>query len=308
MERLDQRGLDVRSLEEASLITSGPAVPAAEVVAAWRRFAADSFARFLSEDVTDLGVGRATEGETTVYTFLGALPEARVFERTIRALGQPEEIRRELLRRVNKARKEANVAPLELDARLTEAAQARADDMAARRYYGHESPEGGDFSEAVRRAGYAYSAVAENIARGQESVAEAVEGWLDSPGHRANLLDPGFTDVGLGFAAGAPGSDHALLWVQLFGRPATPTRSEESEAPSAGRGREGLEGRKGSPALRQGLGAPPPRPKRGGERSPPSKITRFPVSLEPGVTPLPIISLVMRSVRPSPFMSPEAAL
>ncbi len=222
MERLDDRGLPVRNLEEASLVTTGPAVPPQEVLDAWQRHAGESFERFLSEDVTDFGVAWAARGGRTVYTFLGALPEARLFARTVELLGDPVDLRRELLRRVNRARRRAGVPPLELDPRLTEAAQARADDMAQRRFYGHETPEGADFGTDVDRTGYLYSAVAENIARGQESVDEVVDGWLASPGHRANVLNPAFTDVGFGFAPGRPGGDHSLLWVQILGRAAPP--------------------------------------------------------------------------------------
>lgn len=227
MERLDDRGLPVRSLEEASLVTSGPAVPAHEVLDAWQRYAGDSFERFLSADVTDLGVAWATRDGRTVYTFLGALPEARRFARILVSLGDPDDLRRGLLEPINEARRRAGVPPLEPDRRLTEAAQARADDMAARQYYGHETPEGVDFGANVDRAGYSYSAVAENIARGQESVDEVVDGWLASPGHRANLLNSAFTDVGFGFAAGRPGSEYTFLWVQILGRPAPPVAEPE---------------------------------------------------------------------------------
>lgn len=220
MERLDQRGFGVRSIEEASLNTSGPPIPVEQLIDTWRSFAGESFRRFLSEDVTHLGMAKATHGDTTVYTFLAALPETRAVARALEALGNPNEIRGELLRRVNEARRRANIAPLDLDPRLVEAAQGRADDMADREYYGHTTPEGEGFGQAVARAGYAYAATAENIARGQESVAEVVDGWLESPGHRANLLDPLFTDVGFGFAPGQLGNEHTLLWVQIFGRPA----------------------------------------------------------------------------------------
>lgn len=220
MRRLSDSQYPVRSLEEASFVTSGAPVPADEVVATWRRHAADSFERFVSDDVTDLGVGQVTRGDRTVYTFLGALPERRFLARTVEALGPSDDLRRELLRRVNRARRDAGVAPLDSDPRLAEAAQSRADDMAVRGYYGHETPDGVGFDQVVERSEYGYFALAENIARGHASAAEVVQGWMDSPGHRANLLNPAFTEVGFGFAPGDPATGYTLLWVQILGRPA----------------------------------------------------------------------------------------
>lgn len=84
---------------------------------------------------------------------------------------------------------------------LTRAAQAHAEDMAARGYFSHQSPggpNGDNLAERAASAGCAMRAGAENIASGQRSEAEVFVGWQNSPGHRANLLGGNYTDYGLG--------------------------------------------------------------------------------------------------------------
>jgi uncharacterized protein YkwD len=61
----------------------------------------------------------------------------------------------------------------------------------------------------------------ENIAAGRPTAAATFQGWMNSPGHRANILNPHFTEVGFGYASSAK-SEYRHYWVQVFGRPATP--------------------------------------------------------------------------------------
>ena len=76
--------------------------------------------------------------------------------------------------------------------------------MAVRAFYSHTSPEGGQPWDRAAAAGSTRRSIGENIACGQRSAAEVVEGWMNSPGHRANILKPGFTHIGVGFAGGGP--------------------------------------------------------------------------------------------------------
>ncbi|MFF8637027.1 CAP domain-containing protein [Streptomyces pilosus] len=114
----------------------------------------------------------------------------------------------------NRARARAGLPPLTGDARLTEAAQAHSADMVARDFYSHTAPDGSGPLDRATAAGAARRTVGENIACGQRSPAEVVEGWLNSPGHRANILAPGFTHIGVGFAGGGRAGTY---WTQLFG-------------------------------------------------------------------------------------------
>ncbi|MFE1290029.1 CAP domain-containing protein [Streptomyces sp. NPDC058751] len=125
-----------------------------------------------------------------------------------------ERTAREVITLTNTERAAAGLPPLTADARLTAAAQAHSADMVARDFYAHTSPEGGRPWDRAAAAGSAHRAVGENIACGQRSPAEVVQGWMDSPGHRANILKPDFTHLGIGLAGGGRAGTY---WTQLFG-------------------------------------------------------------------------------------------
>jgi uncharacterized protein YkwD len=109
----------------------------------------------------------------------------------------------------NVARKSAGCKALVSDARLTDAAQQHAEDMAAEGYFSHTAEDGRTFDARIRDSGYR-SPGGENIARGQRSAAEVVGDWMDSAGHRRNILDCTFKTIGVGVADS--------YWVQDFGR------------------------------------------------------------------------------------------
>ena len=114
----------------------------------------------------------------------------------------------------NRERTGAGLPPLAADPHLARAAQAYSTDMAVRAFYSHTSPEGTQPWDRAAAAGSTRRSIGENIACGQRSAAEVVEGWMNSPGHRANILKPGFTHIGVGFAGGGPAGTY---WTQLFG-------------------------------------------------------------------------------------------
>ncbi|MFC9734086.1 CAP domain-containing protein [Streptomyces roseolus] len=113
----------------------------------------------------------------------------------------------------NAERDRAGCGPLRSEARLARAAQGHADDMAARDYYAHDSPEGRDGGDRLTRAGYDWSAWGENIHKGPKTPQRVMDDWMDSPAHRANILNCSFRDVGVGVALTADGP----WWVQDFG-------------------------------------------------------------------------------------------
>jgi uncharacterized protein YkwD len=172
----------------------------------------------LNELVRDLGVGIAQGGNGRGYVFLFGLSSRSAFEEKTRGLGDSAALSAEMLARVNELRRTSGLAPLRPDPRLARAAQQHAQDMLARSYYGHETPEKRGPLQRALAAGYRPIAVGENIARGELSVSEVLEGWAKSPGHRREMLDPDFADVGFGFARGRSGEDYRIFWVQLFGR------------------------------------------------------------------------------------------
>ncbi|GAA1775775.1 CAP domain-containing protein [Luedemannella helvata] len=118
---------------------------------------------------------------------------------------------------VNQERAKAGCAELTRDSRLAKAARAHSADMAARGYFDHTTPEGVTFAKRILKAGYRYSWAAENIAAGQSSPASVMKGWMNSSGHRANILNCTLTNLGVGLVYSADGRPY---WTQDFGRPA----------------------------------------------------------------------------------------
>ncbi|MEU9560110.1 CAP domain-containing protein [Streptomyces fumanus] len=114
----------------------------------------------------------------------------------------------------NRRRTGAGLPPLAADPRLTAAAQAHSADMVARDFYAHTDPDGGRPWDRAGAAGAPHRTVGENIACGQRSPADVVEGWMNSPGHRANILKPDFTHIGVGLAGGGRAGTY---WTQVFG-------------------------------------------------------------------------------------------
>jgi uncharacterized protein YkwD len=117
---------------------------------------------------------------------------------------------------VNRERRRAGCDDVTVDRRLIVAANRHAADMARRGYFAHEDPNGDRAGERVAAAGYEWSRFGENIARGQDSVYEVVDGWMNSPEHRENILDCRLHQVGVGLAFSA---DRTPYWVQDFATP-----------------------------------------------------------------------------------------
>ncbi|MDQ7092657.1 CAP domain-containing protein [Desulfosporosinus sp. PR] len=113
---------------------------------------------------------------------------------------------------INQERIAAGVSPLKVDLRLVAVGQAKADDMKANNYFDHTSPTYGSPWAMMEQVGLTVGWAGENIA-GNNSVAGAMAAFMQSPDHKANILDPRFTDVGIGIAYG---SAYGNLYVQEF--------------------------------------------------------------------------------------------
>jgi len=112
----------------------------------------------------------------------------------------------------------APAPPVTLSGTLAGVAQGHASDMALHNYFEHVDPAGQSPADRVRAAGYAEKLVGENIAYGAATLDEVMRGWLQSPGHCENIMDPRFAQMGLALATGY-GSRRGLYWVQLFAQP-----------------------------------------------------------------------------------------
>jgi uncharacterized protein YkwD len=121
----------------------------------------------------------------------------------------------ELLEYHNRYRAGAGLPPLSIDDRLGLAAQAHAQEMAARRVMTHDGGDGSTPADRVTRAGYSFVAAGENVAMGQQTPREAAQSWYDSPPHRQNILGQ-YTQCGAGRSLGADGQ---IYWCMTFGTP-----------------------------------------------------------------------------------------
>ncbi len=108
--------------------------------------------------------------------------------------------------------------PLQLNSTLNKAALLHAEDMAKHGRMEHEGSDGSTPAQRVTRQGYRWIAVGENVAAGAGTAAEVVAGWLDSPGHCANIMSPQFAEMGLAFAVNMR-DEQAVYWAQSFGTP-----------------------------------------------------------------------------------------
>ena len=134
---------------------------------------------------------------------------------------------KEILRLTNAARAEPRTcgeqsfgkAPaLIWQTELAAAALAHSQDMAKRNYFAHRGKGGTQVGDRTTRQGYRWQRVGENIATGQGSTQGVMSAWLSSPHHCANIMQPGFTEMGAAYAIN-PGSDTTIYWTQVFGEP-----------------------------------------------------------------------------------------
>jgi len=196
--------------------------PLAEIVEQWRDRGGEVYREVMGRDFRDVGIGVAhTPGgsDDTFYTFLFAVPERDYYEARTAGLKDGAAVRRAVLDRVNAERRSAGRRPLSADPRLDVAAERHAQDMLARGYFAHASPEGKTVRQRALAAGYKWHTIGENIAEGQLSVEEVMKSWMESPHHRENILSRDFTQMGLGVAMGEGPKGFRVEWVQTFGWP-----------------------------------------------------------------------------------------
>lgn len=117
----------------------------------------------------------------------------------------------------NAERATLGLRTLESDPYLTVAAQAKAEDMAARGYFSHEGPDGKEPWQWIKEAGYDYAYAGENLAVRFYDSADVVEAWMESPSHRANVVKGVYRDIGIGVAEGVYEGQKTTFVVQYFG-------------------------------------------------------------------------------------------
>lgn len=114
---------------------------------------------------------------------------------------------------VNTERQKNGLSSLTLSDKLTAVANEKARDMAENNYFSHTSPTYGTPFQMLQQYGIRYKTAGENIAAGQRTPEEVMESWMNSSGHRANILNPSYTEIGIGYYAGG---SYGSEWVQIF--------------------------------------------------------------------------------------------
>lgn len=141
-----------------------------------------------------------------------------------------------LLSLTNQERSNNGAGALAINAKLSAAAQAKANDMAARNYWSHNTPDGNTPWTFIANAGYSYSRAGENLAYGFATSKDTITGWMNSPSHRENLLNTNYTEVGFGYtnAANYNNSGEETIVVAMYATPlasAAPAAKPAETAP-----------------------------------------------------------------------------
>lgn len=122
------------------------------------------------------------------------------------------DIEKEVARLVNVERQKNGLNPLTLDASISSVARLKSQDMIDKNYFNHQSPTYGSPFDMLRKFGINYQYAGENIAMGQRTAQEVMNGWMNSPGHRANILSSNYGKIGVGYAV----KNGTAYWTQMF--------------------------------------------------------------------------------------------
>ena len=117
---------------------------------------------------------------------------------------------------VNKERAAAGLSALKINTKLSSVAEKKAEDLRDKNYFSHTSPTYGSPFDMMKQFGITYTAAGENIAKGQKTPSAVMNGWMNSEGHRANIMNSNYTEIGVGYVTDSNGNTY---WVQMFIRP-----------------------------------------------------------------------------------------
>lgn len=239
------------------------------------------FLSLLATALLAASLGAGCEGDLSLPTTAFPLTRPEAAEKPARIdlatdLPNGHALVEALLEAVNGERARKDLRPLKLDPTLNQIADFYARRMIESGYFGHTDPFDGSTVDArAAHFGYAYRKVGENLGAGHASVAEVLAHWMRSPGHRANILDPAYTHIGI---AVKQGGEYGIYWVQEFGcplvsadapeqRPASRTAGADSEDTSSSSGTEEVApSDAASPAADESSPSPSSRPDHSEER------------------------------------------
>ena len=128
-------------------------------------------------------------------------------------LGATKDIENQVIQLTNQERVKNGLKPLTANWELSRVARFKAMDMRDHQYFSHTSPTYGSPFTMIQKFGITYREAAENIAAGQQTPQAVVQSWMNSPGHRANILNARYNQIGVGYAKGG---NYGYYWVQQF--------------------------------------------------------------------------------------------
>ena len=138
---------------------------------------------------------------------------------------------RRVLELVNQERAKAGAPPLVMNDKLNKVADSHSENMADQDFFSHTGKDGSKAWDRAKNLGYQYSRIGENIAAGQRTPEQVVSDWMKSSGHRRNILDKNYTEIGIGheFLSNDTGSiNYNHYWTQVFGKPLNPSSNQPS--------------------------------------------------------------------------------
>jgi uncharacterized YkwD family protein/spore coat assembly protein SafA len=125
-------------------------------------------------------------------------------------IDQTKGVEQQVLDLVNQERAKVGLKPLQMDWELQRVARTKSQDMASKGYFSHQSPTYGSPFDMMKQFGISYRSAGENIAQGQRNPQEVMNAWMNSSGHRANILKADFTHIGVGYES------NGNYWTQMF--------------------------------------------------------------------------------------------
>jgi uncharacterized protein YkwD len=142
------------------------------------------------------------------------------------AVAAPRDMSAQVLDLVNAERAKHGCPPLQINARLVRAAERQSREMATQDFFSHNDPDGTTPGQRVHDTGYVFQMIGENIEAGTDTAEDAVDGWMHSPGHRANILTCAYRETGIavyglddGQSLNGRATPYRYYWTQVFALP-----------------------------------------------------------------------------------------
>ncbi len=155
----------------------------------------------------------STTGSNTSSAPVSSAPQGNTSSTPSSTSGSYSSFQNQVVQLVNKERAANGLKALTVNSQLTKTATLKSEDMVKLNYFDHTSPTYGSPFDMMKQFGITYRAAGENIAKGQTTPEQVMQGWMNSPGHRANILNASFTQIGVGIAKTAQGQ---YVWTQQF--------------------------------------------------------------------------------------------